>query len=120
MDTWPNILVLGRNLLLVSRITNMANSMNLNVSQVSSQKEYLCLEEAVNLVLIDLETDFEFWTNIVSSLREKIVDGLDCKIVAFGPHRRERVLSEAREAGCDLVITNGQLSRDLREILESV
>ena len=66
MDTRPNILVLGRNLLLVSRITNMANSLNLNVSQVSSQKEYLCLEEAVNLVLIDLETDFEFWTKILS------------------------------------------------------
>ena len=39
------------------------------------------------------------------------------KIIAVGPHVHEAKLKAASEAGCDLVLTKGQASRELSDLL---
>ncbi len=39
-------------------------------------------------------------------------------IIACGPHVHEAKLAEARQAGCDAVVTRGQFDRDAQALLE--
>ncbi len=55
---------------------------------------------------------------LVSAVRDCREETLP--IVACAPHVHEAKLSAAREAGCDAVITRGQLDRELGEIVASL
>ncbi|HEY6564663.1 MAG TPA: hypothetical protein VIY86_09220 [Pirellulaceae bacterium] len=39
------------------------------------------------------------------------------RLIAFGPHVQTEKLQAARDAGCDHVVTNGQIHRDLKGVL---
>ena len=39
-------------------------------------------------------------------------------LIAFGPHVRTGQLERAKEAGCDLVLTRGQLDQQLKLVLD--
>ena len=41
-------------------------------------------------------------------------------ILAFGPHVHESALEDARQAGCDQVLSRGEFSNRMAEILSAV
>lgn len=60
----------------------------------------------VRMVLIDLPTIATEVSSAISILRSKFPSA---KLVAFGPHVHEALLQSAVDAGCDEVITRGQM-----------
>ena len=67
------------------------------------------------LVLVDLEADADFWGDAV---RTVLASG-DARpqVVGYGGHTNTAMLQRAEEAGCDLVLTKGQFSRDLGKLI---
>ncbi len=81
---------------------------------VDRLKEELADGETV-LVLVDLEADPDFWGEAV----RMVLDSGESRpqIVGYGGHTNTVMLQKAEEAGCDLVLTKGQFSRDLAKLI---
>lgn len=77
-----------------------------------------CRETAPSLVLVDLSTRGLEMATLVPNLRA--ASERPTRIVAFGPHVHEGLLSAAREAGCDEVLTRGKLHATLDELLRGM
>ena len=69
--------------------------------------------EAVGAVVVDLELSGLDISEFVRGLGE----GNRPPVIAFGPHVQERRLEAAAEAGCDYVLSRGQISSSLRQVL---
>ena len=69
------------------------------------------------LVLIDLEEDPDLWLHIVGQIRAD--KKRRPRLVAYGPHSDTTSQETAQEAGCDTVLTKGEFSRDLVELIAS-
>lgn len=72
------------------------------------------LSDQARLVLVDLSQPGLSPAEVVSTVRQ---GAPLAKIVAFGPHVEEGLLAAARDAGCDLVMTNGEFHRQQAAIL---
>ena len=113
------IIIVTRNLFFLPRIQNAATPHGHIVQQTESldrfNQEYDQNDTA--LVLIDLEEDPDLWLHIVGQIRA------DKKRrpsrVAYGPHSDTSSQECAQEAGCDTVLTKGEFSRDLVELITS-
>ncbi len=114
-----NILVVAQNLFFLPRIANVAAPHRYGVKQADSVPRFWAeyAPENTALVFVDLAGDSDIWTEVVS----RLVDGGDPrpKIVAFGPHSDVAVLQLATELGCDKVLTRGEFSASLSELIES-
>ena len=113
------IIIVTRNLFFLPRIQNAATPHGHIVRQTESldrfNKEYDQNDTA--LVLIDLEEDPDLWLNIVGQfLADK---KRKPRLVAYGPHSDTTSQETALEAGCDTVLTKGEFSRDLVELIAS-
>ena len=108
------VLVIATNLFFLPRIQNTAAPIGCDTRQVMTIErlhEELADDKAV-LALVDLEADPDFWGDAVRTvLASGPFHGL--KIVGYGGHTNTEMLQRAEEAGCDLVLTKGQFSRDL-------
>lgn len=71
---------------------------------------------SVEVILVDLELSGVNLTELVTS----IPDRKRTRVVAYGPHGQTVRLDAARQAGCDLVLSRGQLDRDLEQLLDSM
>jgi DNA-binding NarL/FixJ family response regulator len=110
---------LTADLLFSSRVTSMA-------AQLGRQVELLTLPASVdtllndpnaplpNLVIIDLSMPGLNLADLVPRLREVASSP---KIIAYGPHIHAPKLAAAEAAGCDEVLSNGEFSRRIAEIL---
>ena len=54
----------------------------------------------------------------ISRLMEVLPPGDRPKVIAFGPHVQEQRLAAARAAGCDQVVSRGQIASGLCELLK--
>ena len=111
------ILVIATNLFFMPRIQNIAAPSGCNTRQVMTidrLKEEMADGETV-LVLVDLEADPDFWGEAVGRV---LASGPSRpQVVGYGGHTNTEMLQRAEEAGCDLVLTKGQFSRDLAELI---
>jgi CheY-like chemotaxis protein len=110
---------LTADLLFSSRVTSLS-------AQLQRQVELLTLPAAVDtllndpqapqpdLVLIDLTMPGVDLATLVPRLREIASSP---KIIAYAPHVHVDKLATAKAAGCDVVMTNGEFSRKIGEIL---
>lgn len=64
--------------------------------------------QAVSLLLIDLSSLKGDIASAIGALKQHLASA---RLVAFGPHVHEALLQTAREAGCDEVVTRGQLNQ---------
>ena len=71
----------------------------------------------VSLVLLDLTFPRLDIHELVKQLRQQ--NPAPKAVVAFGPHVRADLLGAAEQAGCDQVLTNGQLSSRAELVLET-
>jgi CheY-like chemotaxis protein len=62
-----------------------------------------------DVMIVDLETP----GLDVGSLMESLGEGERPRVIAFGPHVQEQRLAAARTAGCDLVVSRGQIATSL-------
>lgn len=111
------VLVSG-DLMLASRVEGAARQCGLTMVTVAGQVPAVSASaEECQAVLIDLRTSGLDVAELVEALRKQS-DGLT--IIACGPHVHEQRLDGARRAGCDLVVTRGQLDREAEAIFQRI
>lgn len=113
----PKVLVVAVNLFFLPRIQNVAAASGCDTRQVMTigrLRAEMRDGEAV-LALVDLEGDADFWSEAVRTMLGHGVERP--KVVGYGGHTNTEILRRAEEIGCDLVLTKGQFSRDLRKLV---
>ena len=113
------VLVVGQNLFFLPRIQNVAAPLGYEVRRTATESSLWdnYHESVPVLVLVDLEGDKDTWTTVVQGLQK--LEEPRPKIVAFGPHADVAALELARKLGCDRVLTKGEFSSSLQQIIES-
>ena len=117
MPRSKKVLVIATNLFFLPRIQNIAAPSGCDTRQVMTidrLKEEMADGETV-LVLVDLEANPDFWGEAVGRV---LASGPSRpQVVGYGGHTNTAMLQKAEEAGCDLVLTKGQFSRDLSKLI---
>jgi len=111
------IVLLSRDLMLTSRIDGVASQKGYAVSHAADQASAVAAvaDEECQLLFVDLQLPGLDIVALVSQVRE--TRGSRVQIIACGPHVHEQRLAAARQAGCDHVVTRGQLDREADTIL---
>jgi CheY-like chemotaxis protein len=111
------VVLLSGDLMVIARVAGAVEKVNATLVTTSNVAEALdaISAQAVPLLILDLSTANLNVTALVDSLQR--VPAADTKILAFGPHVHEARLTAARVAGCDQVITRGQLDREIDHLL---
>lgn len=114
-----SIVLLSRDLMLVSRTQGAANSLQMTLECASDAERAIDLatSPACRAVVIDLRTPNLDVAELVAKIRD--LDH-DVPVIACSPHVHEASLTAARNAGCDVVATRGQFDRDAESILREV
>lgn len=113
------VVLLSGDLAVLSRIEGAARRAGESVRQVASgpQAAEICAGGGVRLVIVDLSTPTLDVAAVMAPLRK---EAPTCpRLIAFGPHVHEERLAEAREAGCDLVMTRGRFFSQLDSLLSA-
>ena len=109
--------LLSQDLMLGARVEGAARQVGLSIWNVREQHAAVvaAADPETRLLLVDLRTP----TLDVATLVQAVRDACDqpLPIVACGPHVHEAKLAAANQAGCNAVITRGQLDRELDAIL---
>ncbi len=112
------ILLLSSDLMFQSRISSTARAAGkacLTERSVAKLIERVTEPNAVSMILIDLTLRTIDLALEIPLIQNAFPEG---KILAFGPHVDVERLQAAEEAGADLVLTRGQMDRDLVAILQ--
>ena len=113
------IIIVTSNLFFLPRVQNAATPHGHSVRQTESldrfDQEYDPNDTA--LVLIDLEEDPDLWSHIVGKILATNKDRP--RIIAYGPHTDTTSQKKAQKVGCDTVLTKGEFSRDLVDLIAS-
>ncbi len=115
------LLLASGDLMLCSRVEGAARKLGLTLVTALEESKIcaICAEEKRPAVLlVDLRLPGLDVQQLVAAVRAG--EGGSVPILAFGPHVHEMRLAAAREAGCDLVVTRGQLDRDLESFLQQL
>jgi len=102
--------------MLGARVEGAARKQGLSVVTVGNHEAAVtaAADDESRLLLIDLRLPNLQVGDLVSAVRENLTNSV--AIVACGPHVHEAKLAEAHEAGCDAVVTRGQLDREAEAI----
>ena len=109
-------LLYSTDLMFSSRVTATAKNRGVEVRVVTTADRLLLDQDPeIRLVMIDLfRLPASEWSRVVSSLKEMESPP---HVVAYGPHVDEEVLTAAREAGCDEVLTRGQFHQTMGDLM---
>ena len=113
-----DVLVLSTDLIVTSLVGGAARRRGMRFESAGSAAallERLAKSDAGSsqqspLLLIDLSTTGLNVGELVKSLREQATP---VRVFAFGPHVHEQRLAEARDAGCDRVLSRGQFQAQI-------
>lgn len=108
------IALLTRNLLGVSPVSAAARQAGKTLRVARAAEELATLEPPAELVLIDLAEESLDPAAVVAAARGRLASA---RLIAFGPHVDTRRLDQAREAGCDLVLSRGEFTARMAELL---
>ena len=98
-----------------SRVRSTAEGLRVPLAIALSPAELTArLDRGVRLVIFDLSQPGLKLAEAIAAIRAAAPSA---RIIAFGPHVDEALLGSARDAGCDLVLTNGQFHREQRALL---
>jgi DNA-binding NarL/FixJ family response regulator len=104
-------------LMFSSRVLGAASALGLGLKIVPTAAAAAdAAGESTQLVLIDLTQPGIEITSAVENIRDRAPAA---KIIAFGPHVDEDLLSRAATAGCDAVLTRSQFNQRYAAILKS-
>jgi len=113
----PRVLLVSTNLFFVPRIHGAAGAAGLGLRMTTSEADFWTAydEGGTAIVLVDLEGDRSTWMSVVRGLRQDKSDAV--RVVAFGPHADTALLEEARNAGCDAVLSKAEFNKTLGKLL---
>ena len=106
-------------LLFSSRVSGAASHLGVDLQIVGSVAQLLQRADAsldCKLVLVDLTLSSLELDAAVQAIRERLPQA---RIVAYGPHVQEALLTAAAAAGCDEVLSRGQFDREFARLLQS-
>ncbi len=111
------VILLTADLAVISRVEGAASRIGAATRAVSAESEAieLCVAEQANLLIADLNLASLNVMSLVERVKAAATD--PPRIIAFGPHVHAERLAEAREAGCDEVMSRGQFFAQLDAIL---
>jgi CheY-like chemotaxis protein len=103
-----NVVLLSGDLTVLPRVEAAAARLNATVLTAAASKQAIdaCREKPESVLIIDLASPQFDLGGLVQALRSS--GESPAWIIAFGPHVHEERLNEARQAGCDEVISRGQ------------
>ncbi|MCE9553215.1 MAG: response regulator [Planctomycetes bacterium] len=111
------VILVSNDLMAASNIRGAAQALQItltvtgNIDAVLSQ----CNEGSVDLVILDLSTPGLDPEAVLPRLRS--AERPPGAVVAFGPHVHQQRLEKATEAGCDEVLTRGQMHAQAEAVL---
>ena len=121
MEEKNSVLLVSQNLMFLPRIQMAASAAGLDAQWTRTAPEFenAFHQDQTAAVIVDLEGDEETWVAVLEALQSQ--DGDDAtKIIAYGPHEDVIGQERARTLGCDPVLTKGQFSRDLQQLMRDV
>ncbi len=114
------LLLLSNDLMIGARVEGAARQCGLTMVTVRDSQAAIdaACENDCRLLIVDMRLPGLDVGSLVEAIR-------DCRdellpIVACAPHVHEAKLAAAREAGCDAVVTRGQLDREAEAIVEKL
>lgn len=116
MAVEQTLVLLGQNLVFMPRIMSAAQAAGLDTRYTNSGRDFWAVFEEVRpaLVLVDLEGDSDIWSEVLEQLQ---ASDHDSRVVAFGQHSDTESLERARDLGCSRVLTKGEFSRDMQQVI---
>ncbi len=110
------LLLLSNDLMIGSCVEGAARQHGLTMVTVRDQQSAVDAASVgdCRVLIVDLRLPGLSVGDLVESVKEHLT------IVACAPHVHEERLAAARDAGCDAVVTRGQLDRGLGELLEKL
>jgi DNA-binding NarL/FixJ family response regulator len=112
------VIFLSSDLMFSSRVVSAAKAQGVSVSLVADQA---ALSDNIaadcRLALVDLSLDH---LNLPAAVKAIRSGAPAARVLAYGPHVDEAALADAKEAGCDEVLTRGQFNKQYAELLASV
>jgi DNA-binding NarL/FixJ family response regulator len=107
---------LTQDLFFSSHVTFQAEKLGIPLQVVSSVEKLLAFQGTTGLVLIDLSlAKFQPATDL-ARLREIWPTA---RFVGYAPHVHESLMHEARQAGCEEVLTRGQFHAHMERVLKT-
>lgn len=111
------ILALIPDLFFWSKVAAAASRLGLEARLATSKDALLAgVNAGTGLVIIDLDAQGVNALGAIREIRRRRRDG-DPQLVAFASHVHTSLLAEARDAGCDRVLTRGAVASGLPRIL---
>ncbi len=111
------VLVVSSDLMVSSQLSGAIRSLGCHCRVVAPQLALVeNLPENLSLAILDLAARALEPVELVSQLRRRFGESL--RVIAFGPHVHKASLETAGEAGCDEVLTRGQMMSTLAEVLQ--
>lgn len=109
-----HIVLLSNDLMFTTKIEGAVRSQggSLYTTSDSQAAADFASSENAALLMIDLTLPRVDLVELFESLPEKV------RTLAYGPHVHEAKLAAASNAGCDLVVSRGELDRKLNAVLE--
>lgn len=114
----PRVLIVSSDLFFSSQLRSAteragaAADIVMDAAQAASRAQ----SDRFDALIIDLEAP---GLNLKPLLGSLPIEGRP-RVIAFGPHVQEQRLEAARAAGCDQVVSRGQIARGLPELLSSI
>lgn len=108
------VVLLSNDLMFTSKIEGAVRSLGgrLYTTSDTQASANFASSETATLLIIDLTLPGVDLAQLLQSLPESV------RTLAYGPHVHEAKLAAASEAGCDLVVSRGELDRKLNGILK--
>jgi DNA-binding NarL/FixJ family response regulator len=98
-----------------SRLVSAAKEHGVALSLVADQAalaDRIAADCALALIDLSLER-----LNLPAAVRAIKVGAPEARIIAYGPHVDESALADAKDAGCDQVLTRGQFNQQYAALL---
>lgn len=113
------LIILSRDLMFTSRLEGVARKLALTVAQASDMESAVAIVAAgdCRFLIVDLQLPNLDVKKLVDGVRASNAEPV--QIIACGPHVHAQRLEAARQAGCDQVVSRGQLDREAEAILQA-
>lgn len=114
-----SIVYLTNDLMFSSRVAGAAKAAGVDVRVVGSVASLLdsLSNEGIRLVILDLTLPSLDPTTVLPEIRSAAAN---VSVIAYGPHVHEQKLAAAKDAGCDQVLSKGQFSSSITNLIDQI
>ena len=113
-------LIIENDLFFTSKITNTVKEVGLApvIAQESKAVNQQLKDPDLSLIIIDLSLNGLDTLKLLNNVKGS-QSTCHIPIIAFAEHTEKELLQGAREAGCEIVITNLGIAKDLKDLIEA-